>query len=198
VMRECGADQGSIAWWILIVCWSLFACVWLIGSVYNSRHSGKIQQRGGYSWHLIVLAAVTALAFLPQAIWRALVVCTWWLPAVGAVVLIGATAFTIWARVVLGRMWSSMPVKRAGHELRTDGPYRVTRHPIYTGLIGMVLGTALVNGVGVWGAAAVLLMVGLTFKLRVEERLMREAFGDAYATYEARVPGLLPWPRPGK
>ena len=89
-----------------------------------------------------------------------------------------------------------MPVRRAGHELRTDGPYRVTRHPIYTGLIGMFLGSALVNGIGLWGAVLVLIIVGLLFKLRVEERLMREAFGDAYAAYEARVPALLPWPRP--
>jgi protein-S-isoprenylcysteine O-methyltransferase Ste14 len=194
-MHGCGANQGSIPWWILVICWSVFAGVWLVGSLYNRRHSGKIQQRGSYSW-LVMAVAAAALAYLPATIWRPLIVCTPWLPTVGAVVLIGATAFTVWARVALGRMWSSMPVRRAGHELRTDGPYRVTRHPIYTGLIGMVLGSALVNGIGIWGAALVLIIVGLLFKLRVEERLMREAFGDAYAVYEARVPALLPWPRP--
>lgn len=197
LMHGCGADRGSISWWILVGCWSLFAGVWLVGSLYNGWHSGKVQQRGAYSW-FVMFGAAAVLAYLPPTIWRPLIVCTWWLPTVGAVVLIGATAFTIWARVVLGRMWSSMPVRRAGHELRTGGPYRVTRHPIYTGLIGMILGTTLISGIGIWAAVLVLVVVGLLFKLRVEERLMREAFGDAYATYEACVPALIPWPRPGK
>jgi protein-S-isoprenylcysteine O-methyltransferase Ste14 len=196
-MHVCDARQGSIAWWILIACWALFAGVWLIGSLYNRRHSGTIEKRGKFGW-FPVLAAVAALALLPQGIWRPLTICAPWLTIVGVVLLVGSTAFTIWARIVLGRMWSSMPVKRAGHELRTDGPYRVTRHPIYTGIIGMTLGTALINGIGTWGAALILFIAGLIYKLRVEERLMRDAFGDAYTAYKARVPGLLPWPRPGK
>lgn len=194
-MHVCGTHQGSIAWWILVACWAVFAGVWVVGSLYNRRHSGAIEKRGKFVW-LPVFVAATVLAFLPEGIWRPFVICVPWLTAVGVVLLVGSTAFTIWARVVLGKMWSSMPVKRAGHELRTDGPYRVTRHPIYTGIIGMALGTALVNGIGIWGAALILFIAALTYKLRVEERLMREAFGDAYVAYKARVPGLLPWPRP--
>jgi protein-S-isoprenylcysteine O-methyltransferase Ste14 len=181
---------------MLIACWSLFAIVWLVGSLYNRLHSGKVEKRGAYGWHLFFVAAAAALVFQPRGIWRVFEVCTPWLPAVGVVVLVGATAFTIWARLALGRMWSSMPMKRIGHELRTDGPYRVTRHPIYTGLIGMLLGTALINGMGFWAPTLALIIVGLIYKLRVEERLMREAFGDAYIVYQAHVPGLLPWPRP--
>ena len=46
-------------------------------------------------------------------------------------ILVGSTVFTLWARWTLGKMWSSVPAVREKHELRTEGPYRVTRHPAY-------------------------------------------------------------------
>jgi len=145
----------------------------------------------------VVLAVIAfSLVSIPSTVWQPLVVCDAWTLWVGAPVLLIATAFTVWARIVLGTMWSSVPARRAGHELRTDGPYGVTRHPIYTGLIGMVLGSTLLGGIGVMGPMLVLIAGGLVLKLRVEERLMREAFGDAYVAYQQRVPGLMPWPRP--
>jgi protein-S-isoprenylcysteine O-methyltransferase Ste14 len=53
------------------------------------------------------------------------------------------------ARVTLGRLWSAWPnALRADHELHTRGPYSITRHPIYTGLSGMVVGSVLLNGLG--------------------------------------------------
>src|SRR5262249_30002711 len=95
--------------------------------------------------------------------------------------------------VRLGRMWSASPnVLQSGHELRTDGPYAVTRHPIYTGLAGMLLGTVLLNGLG---ASLGLLAVGavvLATRIPVEERLMSRTFPEEYARYRERVPRLVP------
>jgi len=197
-MNACGPLGDSIESWILIGCWSVFALVWLVGSLYNWRHSGKVERRGGIAWRVVTATWGVLFLVVPRQIWQPLVVCRPWLQWTGVVVLVSATAFTVWARVVLGVMWSSMPVKRAVHELRTNGPYSVTRHPIYTGIIGMLLGTTLINGIGMWGAFLVSAIVLLVIKLRVEEGLMREAFGEAYAAYQLRVPGLLPWPRPAK
>ena len=59
----------------------------------------------------------------------------------GRVILLAATVFTIWARLVLGVMWSGAPAVKQDHQLRTNGPYSVTRHPIYTGMLGMFLGS---------------------------------------------------------
>jgi protein-S-isoprenylcysteine O-methyltransferase Ste14 len=78
------------------------------------------------------------------------------------------------------------------HQLRTDGPYGITRHPIYTGLLGMLLGTALLNGLG---ASLGVLVVGAVFvatRIPVEERLMSTAFPDEYGSYRDRVPLLIP------
>jgi len=90
-------------------------------------------------------------------------------------------------------MWSAMPnTLQAHHELRTDGPYAVTRHPIYTGLLGMILGTVLLNGLGVTLALPVVGAAIVATRIPIEERLMSSAFPDEYARYRRRVPRLLP------
>jgi protein-S-isoprenylcysteine O-methyltransferase Ste14 len=81
---------------------------------------------------------------------------------------------------------------RADHQLRTDGPYAITRHPIYTGLFGMLLGTVLLNGLG---ASLALIVVGsavLATRVPIEERLMNKTFPDEYARYRERVPRFVP------
>ena len=72
-----------------------------------------------------------------------------WARLLGLALLLAATGLTLWARLVLGTMWSAAPAVKAEHQLRTTGPYAVTRHPIYTGLLGMMLGSGLLAG-GRW------------------------------------------------
>jgi protein-S-isoprenylcysteine O-methyltransferase Ste14 len=107
-------------------------------------------------------------------------------------ILVGSTAFAMWARIALGTMWSLAPVVKDHHRLRTDGPYGITRHPIYTGFLGMLIGTVLVAGLG---RSLVILPVGLALfevKIRLEERLMAASFPDDYPRHRRRVPQLLP------
>ncbi len=85
---------------------------------------------------------------MPSGDWLWLTVQSPRVRVAGLVVLVGFTVFTLWARVALGTMWSSQPMVKQVHELRTDGPYGVIRHPIYTGMLGMLLGTVLLVGVG--------------------------------------------------
>jgi protein-S-isoprenylcysteine O-methyltransferase Ste14 len=77
------------------------------------------------------------------ALWSALAVHVTELQVIGVILLIAATLFTLWSRLVLGTMWSSAAAVKSDHQLRTGGPYRVTRHPIYTGILGMLAGTTL-------------------------------------------------------
>jgi protein-S-isoprenylcysteine O-methyltransferase Ste14 len=87
---------------------------------------------------------------------------------------------------------SSSVVARAGHELRTDGPYAIVRHPIYTGVLGMLLGTTLLNGFGRWAVALAGGLVLVWVKARAEERLLVEVFPREYERYRQRTPGLVP------
>lgn len=175
-------------------CWGLVVVTWVVGALYWGRDSRRRRQGPGRALWAIGLAAVAILA--ARLAWRDVASLTdrsLWIELPGLVLLVVSTAFTIWARFRLGRMWSPSPnVLQADHELRTEGPYAVTRHPIYTGLAGMLLGTVLVNGLG---ASLVFLVVGAVFlgtRIPVEERLMVETFPDEYPRYRDRVPLLVP------
>jgi protein-S-isoprenylcysteine O-methyltransferase Ste14 len=146
---------------------------------------------------VLAVAAVAAIVLVGPSILAPLTVEAPWARLIGAGVLFGSTLFAIWARLALGRSWSVAPRAATDLGLRTDGPYAITRHPIYSGLLGMLLGSALLGGLGHWIAlvAAGLVVAGL--KIRSEERLLLATFPDAYVAYRERVPRLIPgwrWP----
>ena len=108
------------------------------------------------------------------------------------IVLAGA-AFTVWARITLGRNWSAEVTFKQDHELIESGPYALARHPIYTGLIVMALGTAINDGRAIGFGLFVALCGGLWWKARQEERIMTRHFPDAYADYKLRVAAIIPF-----
>ncbi len=111
---------------------------------------------------------------------------------VGVAVLVAGLAIACWARALLGRNWSGEVVLKEGHELVERGPYRVVRHPIYTGLLVALLGTAI--KVRDWRGllAVALAFVSFWAKLRREERWLGEHFGAPYRDYVGRTHALLP------
>ncbi|HEX5306181.1 MAG TPA: isoprenylcysteine carboxylmethyltransferase family protein [Dyella sp.] len=115
-----------------------------------------------------------------------------WLPLLGVLLLWAGVAFAIWARATLGRNWSAVVQVKRDHELVERGPYRWVRHPIYTGLLMAFLGTAL--ALGEWRGLLGTAIVGVSFwfKLKLEERWMREQFGVRYDDYMRRVKALVP------
>ena len=116
-----------------------------------------------------------------------------WLVRLGAALTFAGVAFAIWARVLIAGNWSSDVTLKRDHELIVNGPYSLVRHPIYTGILLGLLGTAL--AVGEWRGLLAVVLAGAAFwrKLRIEEAVMRRQFGDAYARYAARVPALIPF-----
>lgn len=108
--------------------------------------------------------------------------------------ILGAV-ISIWSRRLLGKNWSLAVQLKRNHELIQDGPYRVVRHPIYSGLTLMFLGNAVM--VGDWrGLIAVLIIFSsFYFKSTKEEKWLTEYFPDRYTAYKARtkmiIPGIL-------
>ena len=82
------------------------------------------------------------------------------------------------------------------HELITTGPYAWVRNPIYTSMAGMLIATGLaVSTLSVLIAAVLLSLVGILIRVRLEEKLLRDTFGEHFEEYARRVPALLPrWP----
>lgn len=103
---------------------------------------------------------------------------------------------TWWARVKMGSLWSAAVSLKEGHSVVQSGPYRLVRHPIYTGLIIAALAQAMIIGQAANLTGAVLLTVGFWLKARLEERFLSEGLGgSAYADYRRRTPMLIPlWP----
>ncbi|MHB8301265.1 MAG: methyltransferase family protein [Acidobacteriaceae bacterium] len=115
------------------------------------------------------------------------------LHAVGFFLTLAGCGFAIWARIVLGRNWSGTVTVKEDHELTTRGPYAWVRHPIYSGLLLALLGTALVMGRPVYFLAIPLCVLAASLKLRTEERFMQETFGEQYRSYRQRVKALIPY-----
>jgi protein-S-isoprenylcysteine O-methyltransferase Ste14 len=110
-----------------------------------------------------------------------------------AVVALGL-AFTWWARIYLGRLWSSSVTRKVDHRIVDTGPYATVRHPIYTGLIVAIFATAALPGSLMAIVGALVMTLAFWIKARLEERFLREQLGpEAYDAYRRRTPMLLPF-----
>ena len=113
-------------------------------------------------------------------------------------ILVALTAagllFTWWARIHLGRLWSDLVVKKAGHHVVDTGPYRLVRHPIYSGLILAAFATAIGKGTSFALLGVAIITLAFYIKARREERFLRAALGEnAYDAYARKTAMLLPF-----
>jgi protein-S-isoprenylcysteine O-methyltransferase Ste14 len=114
---------------------------------------------------------------------------------IGLALTILGLGFAVWARVHLGRFWSGMVTLKKDHELIRSGPYAIVRHPIYTGLLTAAAGTALARGTLAALMALGLIGVACWLKIRAEEKLLTNHFGDTYREYRRQVAALIPFMR---
>ena len=112
--------------------------------------------------------------------------------AIGLALTAAGIGFAFWARHVLGGNWSGRVVVKEGHTLIRSGPYRRIRHPIYTGLLIALAGTAIYYGAWRSWIAFVLFVAGLWMKASREEAMMAGEFGDAYAEYRREAGMFVP------
>lgn len=115
------------------------------------------------------------------------------LVATGLALQAAFALFAVWARRHLGRNWSGAITVAEDHQLVRTGPYRVVRHPIYSAMVGMFLGTTVVSGE--WHALVALALIVVAYgrKIRLEERSLRGVFGPAYDAYRRESWALIPW-----
>ncbi|MGO9248489.1 MAG: methyltransferase family protein [Solirubrobacteraceae bacterium] len=114
------------------------------------------------------------------------------LGAIGAVVFASGIALAIWARIQLGRNWGMPMTQKAEPELVTSGPYRFVRHPIYSGLLAGLLGTALVTNL--IGLIVVAILGGyFYYSASVEEKNLIATFPTAYPAYRTSTKMLIPF-----
>lgn len=173
---------------IAIACaWIVFWVYWLVAAA-NSKESVGSGRRPG-------LTGVTALGvFLVIGVLRdrGLTVHSLVLGAIGILLFACGIALAVWARLHLGRNWGVPMSRRAEPELVTSGPYRFVRHPIYSGLLTAMLGTALVDNL--LGLIVVAVLVAYFYHSGiVEERNLAATFPETYPEYRSRTKMLIPF-----
>src|SRR5208337_3750464 len=182
--------------WLFPSLWLVFIAVWIA----MARGGKAVAERESlYSRlsHYLPLAFAIYLLAAPHVPVAALndrfVALSLWAVRFDAALTFAGIAFAIWARMLLGDNWSSDVTLKRDHELIVAGPYRWVRHPIYTGILVALLGSAL--ALGEWRGVLAVALTGAAFwhKLKIEEAVMRRRFGETYANYAERVPALIPF-----
>ena len=175
--------------------WLLWLVGWMLAALTAAR--SVVRQSGtGRLVHGLLVAAGAVLILgrhawlgpLLQQVYPARA----WIGWTGVVLCVVGLGFAVWARVEIGRFWSGTVALKAEHALVRGGPYAITRHPIYSGLLLALLGTALTRDSRAAFLGLPIVFAGLFVKLKQEERLLLDRFGPEYEKYRAEVPALIP------
>jgi len=175
--------------------WAVFGVYWIAAA--GRGRAEQTRELSLYRFVRILLLVITfALLFSPSARvgplgWRFLLP----VPIIaytGFALALAGTGIAIWARIHLGQYWSDKVVLKVDHQLISGGPYARMRHPIYSGVLLGVAGTALV--VGEWRGvlAFLLLLANYGVKAKREEKILAGAFAEGFSEHKRRAGFLLP------
>lgn len=184
----------TIAW-----IWGVWLVSWMVAAAWSDRSSKRALPRAelgyllvqGVGVYVLVLSGQRRWPFDPQ-LWEVGLIGGWAM----AVLVLAGLAFAWWARLVLGKLWSGNVARKEAHRVVDTGPYALTRHPIYTGILFSMAATAAAIGRPAALIGVALITLGLWMKARLEEQFLRAELGAAaYDEYARRTPMLIPFPR---
>jgi len=174
--------------------WILFAVIFLFRRKQTPKKSKKSEPASiigiilqGIALGLVWLRRPPLTPILPLGVWFEI------FAAVLAILLVIASLWLMSAAVcALGKQWSMQARVLEDHALIRHGPYRIVRHPIYTGMLGMLMAAGLTWTHWIGFVASVLFFsVGTIIRVRSEEKLLREQFGAAFDDYKRKVPAVI-------
>ena len=178
---------------VALLLWIGFFVYWGIAAR-NSAATKSSESRASTWLHQIAITAALLLLFIPVP-----GLTGWFLPerqsfiVAGAIIQAAFILLAVWARRHLGRNWSGTVRIGEGHELIKTGPYRSLRHPIYTAMLGMFLGTAIASSQYHALLGVVILILAYLRKTRLEEQILQQTFGAEYDAYRRNSWALVPF-----
>lgn len=179
----------DVMWIVLFGYWGLAATTASKASRAESHLSrGVHMAMMGFAF-VLVLTDVFSVGILGQRFLPATQIAT----IIGLLMTACGVGLAIWARYTLGKNWSGTVTIKNEHELIRTGPYALTRHPIYTGFLLALLGSAVT--VGEWrGLVGVAIMLAAYLrKIGIEENWLSQEFGERYQQYRHQVKALIPF-----
>ena len=168
--------------------WLVWLGVWMVAAFWSKRTVRREGAAGMVHRILLIAAYVMLFAFNGHRIFGESAA----RERMGLALTVAGAGLGIWARFTIGRNWSAAVTIKEDHALVREGPYRIVRHPIYSGLLLAMLGTAIGYGTLTGWLSLPVAFAALWFKLRVEEGYMRAQFGEQYLAYQRDVKALAP------
>jgi protein-S-isoprenylcysteine O-methyltransferase Ste14 len=177
-------------------------CAWFVSWIAAMLWSNRTEKRDAIGaelfFRLLFYASLILLFAFPPKRGSYAQMQLWYFRDAMSWLLVVATAvglsFTWWARVHLGRLWSDCVVRKAGHHVVDTGPYRLVRHPIYSGLIFAALATAIQKGTPFALLGVAVITLAFCIKARREERFLRsELDKNSYDAYARKTAMLVPF-----
>ena len=175
---------------IISVGWLVFWVYWLLMALTAKAGQARWTQFAGIRVGIILV--ILLLIRLRVVRGHQAATSNPWLLGIGLALFVLGLAFAVWARVYLGRNWGMPMSQKAEPELVTTGPYRTVRHPIYSGIILAMVGTAIAVS-PYWLAAVVIVGGYFLFSAVVEERNMARLFPADYPPYKQTTKMLIPY-----
>jgi protein-S-isoprenylcysteine O-methyltransferase Ste14 len=174
---------------VIGVGWAAFWVYWLVASA-NAK-PGRTQWTRFALVRVAVIVLVVVLLRV-RALHGRMITQSAWLHGIGLALFFAGLALAVWARIYIGRNWGMPMSQKVDPELVTSGPYRVVRHPIYSGIILAMIGTAIAIS-WEWIIVAAVLGAYFVYSAFVEERTMTERFPDTYPRYRQSSKMLIPF-----
>lgn len=177
---------------VIGICWVAFLAAWAVLAMFFGVSGRRNSSVGARGIRLLLLVVIfIAIQYGVRMPLRPLAGVGGNLATAGAIICVAGVAFAIWARVTLGKNWGMPMTLHENPELVTSGPYRYVRHPIYTGLSAMLIGTSLAYPLAAL-PCALMIAYSVVSALR-EERDMEKQFPEAYPEYKKRSKMLVPF-----
>jgi protein-S-isoprenylcysteine O-methyltransferase Ste14 len=182
-------------WDLYSVLWTIFAVVWIAGLLRTKRTQERapLGSRLAYGIPVLLGGYFMFSDSLPLAsLYLRVVSENTFVESLALFLTATGIAFAIWARFYIGQNWSGAVTIKVGHQLVRGGPYRWVRHPIYSGILLALFGTALARRQVIGFVAVMLFCMGFWLKIRLEEQFMRKTFGEQYIEYSRSTGTLVP------
>jgi protein-S-isoprenylcysteine O-methyltransferase Ste14 len=171
----------------ILAVWVVFWVYWMISAV-GAKEGSRTKRTRPPGLFIIVLG------FLLLRVFRAgsLAVHSPVVRVLGVVLFVAGLGLAVWARINLGRNWGMPMTQKNEPELVTSGPYRLVRHPIYSGILLAMLGTSLATNT-YWLIAAGAMGAYFIYSATVEEKLLATSFPTTYPGYKVKTKMLIPF-----
>jgi protein-S-isoprenylcysteine O-methyltransferase Ste14 len=170
--------------------------IFSLGFIYGGkteRISGGYIRQSGLLFVVAIIVFFVIRLFEPGILLLRIIPGTVLTGLAGILITTAGLAFATWARLHLGKYWSSMVMIKTGHHLIRTGPYRIVRNPMYAGMLVALIGAAIAIGELLALLFVGIIVIGIWLKITAEEKILQEKFGEEYTRFRREVKALIPY-----